>query len=209
VRDLVGRAEQTPIPSGRPGDSTPTYGSQILDAVVSALYDDARWPDLADGLAEARDGDSGTLRALADAARDPDSDSADAQLVINCNDSAPGPGEAEIRAAGARFAQRFPLFGVWGSWQLFGCSFWPSPRHPLPPPVAATAHPLVVVGTLHDPATPYTGAVAMAAGLGNAQLLTWEGVGHTAVGRSDCVTRLVADYLVSLAVPMPGTRCPA
>lgn len=211
VGDLVRKAQKSPISSGRPGDDVPTYGPDIIDAVVAALYDDDRWPDLADGLAEAADGDSGTLRDLADAVRgdDKDSNATDANFVINCNDSAAGPTEAEIKAAGARFARQFPLFGVWGSWQLFGCSFWQPPRHTVQPPVAATPHPIVVVGTRHDPATPYSGAVAMAKSLGTAELLTWEGEGHTAVGRSDCITRLVADYLVSLTVPPHDTHCPA
>lgn len=210
VIDLVGQAEESPIRSGRPGDDNPTYGIDIVDAVASAMYDDVRWPDLADGLAEARNGDSGTLRGLSDAIHgDDDTNASDAQLVINCNDSAPGPTEAEIKAAGARFATQFPLFGVWGSWQLFGCSFWQPERHTLRPPVTATEHPLLVVGTLHDPATPYTGAVAMATSLGTAELLTWEGAGHGAVGRSDCINLLVADYLRSLIVPPHETRCQA
>ncbi|WP_350275614.1 alpha/beta hydrolase [Kribbella sp. HUAS MG21] len=205
VDDLVREAQKSPVPSGRPGDDIPTYGVDILDAVAASMYDDARWPDLADGLAEAADGDSGTLRDLADAGR---GGADDAQLVINCNDSAPGPTEAEIKAAGARFAKQFPLFGIWGSWQLFGCTFWQPPRHILQPPVAATTHPIVVVGTRHDPATPYSGAVAMATSLGNAELLTWEGQGHGAVGRNTCVNRLVADYLDKLKVPPTNTRCP-
>jgi pimeloyl-ACP methyl ester carboxylesterase len=211
VGDLVRRAEKVPIPSGRPGDVVPTNGVDVVDAVASAMYDDVRWPDLAAGLAEAADGDSGTLRDLVDASRgsDEDSNAEDAQFVINCNDSAAGPTEAETKAAGARFASQFPLFGVWGSWQVFGCAFWEPDRHTLRPPVAATGHPIVVVGTVHDPATPYSGAEAMAASLGTAELLTWEGKGHGAVGRSDCITRLAADYLVSLKVPPHGTRCPA
>ncbi|TCC30459.1 alpha/beta hydrolase [Kribbella sindirgiensis] len=115
--------------------------------MVASLYDDARWPDLADGLGEAADGDSGT-----------------------------GPTESESRAAGARFSKEYPLF---------------------------------VVGTRRDPATPYAGAVAMAASLGNAELLTWECQGHTAVGRNDCINRYVADYLASLTVPPRNTRCAA
>jgi pimeloyl-ACP methyl ester carboxylesterase len=71
------------------------------------------------------------------------------------------------------------------------------------------AHPIVVVGTRHDPATPYGGAVTMAASLGNAELLTWEGQGHAAVGRNDCINRHVADYLESLTVPPHNTRCAA
>ena len=203
VGALVRKAEKAPIRSGRPGDVVPTYGMDIIDAVVAALYDEARWPDLADG-------DSGTLRDLADAGRgDKDSNAADALLVINCNDSAPGPTEAEIKAAGARFAKQFPLCGVWGSWHLFGCAFWQPPRHTLQPPVAATTNPIIVVGTRHDPATPYAGAVAMATSLGTAELLTWEGQGHGAVGRNDCITSHVANYLVALTVPSHSTHCPA
>jgi pimeloyl-ACP methyl ester carboxylesterase len=99
VGDLVGRAEKSPIPSRRPGDDTPTYGADIMDAVAGAMYDDVRWPDLADGLAEARNSDSGTLRELADALHDDDADSnaSDALLVINCNDSAPAPAKPRSR----------------------------------------------------------------------------------------------------------------
>lgn len=39
--------------------------------------------------------------------------------------------------------------------------------------------------------------------------LTWEGASHTAYGQTECITRMVDDYLVSLVVPAPGTRCPA
>jgi pimeloyl-ACP methyl ester carboxylesterase len=211
TRDLVDHAQRAPIPSGRPGDLEPTNGVEVLDAVVGALYDDARWPDLATGIAEAAQGDSGTLRDLVDAARGPDdSQVGDAQFVINCNDSGTPPAESEIRAAGVRLAEQYPLFGVWGSWALLGCSYWTPERHPLVVPQAATAHPLLVVGTRHDPATPYAGAVAMAAALGNAQLLTWEGNGHGAVGRSPCITALVAAYLDALTVPSEASStCPA
>ena len=211
VGALVRRAQASPITSGRPGDREPSNGIDVLNAVASAMYDDVRWPDLADGLAEAADGDSGTLRALADADRsqDEDSNADDAQLVILCNDSAPGPTDAEIKAAGARFAKQFPLFGVWGSSQLLACAFWQPTRHTLQQPVAATNHPILVVGTVHDPATPYVGAAAMVTSLGAAELLSWEGDGHGAVGRSECVTRLAAIYLTSLTVPPHGTRCRA
>jgi pimeloyl-ACP methyl ester carboxylesterase len=218
VREFVGAlvrsAEESPIASGRPGGDPPAYGWDVVDAVAAAMYDDVRWPDLAEGLAEAAHGDAGTLRELSDAvhghddAAAKDTNADDANLVINCNDSAPGPTEPEIRAAGKRFANQYPLFGRWGSWQLLGCAFWQPQRHTLRQPVAPTARPVVVVGTLHDPATPYAGAVAMASALGNAELVTWEGAGHGAVGRSDCVTHLVATYVVSLKVPPPRTRCP-
>jgi len=68
---------------------------------------------------------------------------------------------------------------------------------------------MLVIGTLHDPATPYQGAVELSAALGNGVLLTWEGEGHTAYLRSPCVDEIVDDYLVDLKVPEPGKRCAA
>ena len=38
---------------------------------------------------------------------------------------------------------------------------------------------MLVVGNLHDPATPYQGAKDLARTLGNGVLLTWDGEGHT------------------------------
>jgi pimeloyl-ACP methyl ester carboxylesterase len=211
IAALVAKADRSPIRSGRPSGDDPLVGTQVLDAVVSAMYDPVRWPDLAAGLLEADDGDSGTLWSLVEASGGgPEaSDENDARFVINCTDSPPGPSEAEIRSAGARFRDRFPTLGVWGSWPLLGCSFWTA-RHTLTPPKAPTAPPLVVVGTVHDPATPYAGAVSMARVLGNgSSLLTWEGSGHTAFTRSPCVDALLDEYLLSLSLPADGTRCPA
>lgn len=208
---LVAQAERVPIPSTRPGDDEPADGADVIDAVATSMYDSARWPDLATGIVEASEGDSRLLRSLFDAGRTDteDTNEDDANLVINCNDSAPGPEPAQIMTAAARFAEQFPIFGRWGSYRLLACASWSAPRHPLAVPVADTEHPLVVVGTVHDPATPYAGAASMARVLGNATLLTWEGQGHTAYGRDACIARLVDSYLVSLSVPAPGTRCPA
>ena len=52
---------------------------------------------------------------------------------------------------------------------------------------ASGAAPILVVGTTGDPATPYAWSQALAEQLESGQLLTWEGDGHTAYGRSnDC-----------------------
>jgi hypothetical protein len=94
--------------------------------------------------------------------------------------------------------------------QLVGCREWAVPRVVLELPTApSTSAPVVVVGTVHDPATPYAGAVSMTEVLGRATLLTYEGDGHTAVGRSACVDAYVERYLVHLQVPPVGARCAA
>lgn len=207
---LVLRAEQTPIPSLRPGDTAPTGGVEVVQGIVMALYDDARWPDLAYGLAEAEAGDSGTLRSFGDGLRgDPDdSNSTDAHFVIECNDSLPEPSRAEVVSMARGLEERHPLFGRWASSYLLACAAWTPERHPLVARPAPTPRPIVVVGTVHDPATPYAGAVDLTASLGTATLVTWEGEGHTAFGRDDCVDELVTRYLVDLTVPAVGTRCP-
>jgi hypothetical protein len=66
-----------------------------------------------------------------------------------------------------------------------------------------------VVGDLHDPATPYAGAVALARWLHPGVLLGWNGEGHTSYGMgSGCVDRAVDAYLIALRTPPDGTVCP-
>ena len=215
VLDLVRTANTAPIPSYRPGDDLPATGANILDGVLALLYDDAAWPHLDDTLLEAKNGDSGSLFEAVDIligsnAQDegrPQAD--DAGYVINCNDRPPGPSEPDIKSAAAQLVADHEIFGALGSWALIECSLWAAERHVLEAPTAPNAPDLLVIGTLHDPATPYDGAVALAETLGSATLLTWEGEGHTAYGQSECINRLVDTYFISLKVPRPGTRCPA
>ncbi len=45
--------------------------------------------------------------------------------------------------------------------------------------------------------------------LQDAVLLTWEGDGHTAFPKTDCINAAVTGYLVDLEVPEDGASCPA
>lgn len=78
------------------------------------------------------------------------------------------------------------------------CRHWQPRRTPLPPPTAPTRTPVLVIGSVHDPATPYAGAVRLTELLGNAVLLTNDAQGHTALGLSACATEQAADHLISL-----------
>ena len=75
---------------------------------------------------------------------------------------------------------------------------------------AQGSDPVLVVGSVGDPSTPYSGAVALAATLDNARLLT-EGGGpgatHTSFFDNACIRAKETDYLVSLTLPRPGARC--
>ena len=59
-----------------------------------------------------------------------------------------------------------------------------------------------------DPATPYEWSVALAEQLESGVLLTYEGEGHTAYGRSNqCIIDAVDGFLVDGVMPAEGTRC--
>jgi pimeloyl-ACP methyl ester carboxylesterase len=101
----------------------------------------------------------------------------------------------------------YPVFGRLGATGVFGCRHWPPARHPLERPTAPGAAPILVIGTVHDPATPYAGAVSLADALDSGRLLTWDGDGHTAYHQSPCIDHYVDAYLIDLAVPATATRC--
>ncbi|MFC0863680.1 alpha/beta fold hydrolase [Sphaerimonospora cavernae] len=83
----------------------------------------------------------------------------------------------------------------------------PNPQHRLH---VRTNTPLLLGNALHDPATAYPWAVHTAMQLGRSGvLLTYEGWGHGIYGRGDCTTGAFDRYLVSLALPARGSRCPA
>jgi hypothetical protein len=86
---------------------------------------------------------------------------------------------------------------------------WKAPRTPLPERDAEGSTPMLVVGTQGDPVTPLQGAVDMAEDLTSGVLLRWQGSGHTAYPKTDCVTAAVNAYLIDLAAPADGTTCPA
>jgi pimeloyl-ACP methyl ester carboxylesterase len=77
------------------------------------------------------------------------------------------------------------------------------------PWTARTSAPALLLSTRYDPATPYRNAVRVYDLLPGSALLTVDGVGHGAYGLSSCATDLVAQYLLTGAVPPPGTECPA
>ena len=66
-----------------------------------------------------------------------------------------------------------------------------------------------MVGNYYDAGTDYTGAQATARLLPNSRLLSYAGWGHTAYGRTDCITAHIDHYLLTGTPPPAGTVCPA
>ena len=89
------------------------------------------------------------------------------------------------------------------------CAFWRVPPVEDTHAVSAPgAPPILVIGTTRDPATPFVWAQALAHQLSSGVLLTHDGDGHTAyIDRDSCVDAVVANYVLHLKPPKPGTVC--
>lgn len=186
----------------------------VLWAVVSAMYTQARWPDLGGALADLQKGKAAGIFELADAYSDRDQDGNytnlfDANAAVNCADDAKPASLDQIRALQSEWRLKYPVFGAPLATGMLTCSLWASERDPYPVGPAKGAPPILVVGTRNDPATPYEQTAKLADMLGTGVVLTWEGEGHTAYPETRCINSAVNGYLISLTVPKAGTVCPA
>ena len=188
--------------------------SLAATGILQALYSKSLWPNLAAALIAAQNGDGSKLLTLADQYTERNTDGtysniADANTAISCNDTAPGPTEAQIRSTASTWSTQFPLFGKWAAISLFSCAEWQPVRTVPPKPTAPTPTKVLVIGNINDPATPYQGAKDLTATMGNAELLSWDGEGHTSyLEGSSCIDNYVNAYLVSQTLPPVNTTCP-
>jgi pimeloyl-ACP methyl ester carboxylesterase len=210
---LMARLDQHPIPTLKLANREPTGPTEAWQAVIQALYSRASWPLLAEALAEAARGDGSLLLLMGDPyrGRQPDgsySNQQDAYYAITCLDW-PAPRDLSAYADLAdRLTRVAPRFGRSLAYNDIDCAFWPVPPERQPKRLSGTeAPPILVVGSTGDPATPYAWAVSLAQQLGKAVLLTREGEGHTAYGKSTCIDKAVDAYLLDLRLPTAGQRC--
>ena len=195
------------------GSSQPANGAMLLTGIAAALYLQPDWPVLKSGLSGAFGGDGTILVELADSLleRSPNgtySNLSDAELSVDCVDRPWPRSLGPWQAAAATAAKAAPLFGAAIVWGSLPCAYWPVPAT-ASTVRAAGARPILVVGDLHDPATPYQWAVDLSRDLASGVLLGWNGEGHTSyMEGSSCVDNIVDSYLISLRVPRSGTICP-
>ncbi|HYH73638.1 MAG TPA: alpha/beta hydrolase [Nocardioides sp.] len=214
VEALLTKAAQTPIPSGDPEDTRQATPGVIMTAIQAALYDTASWPQLAQALAAGDRGNASGLFSLADSYSGRLEDGTysnlfDANIAVNCADTEEAVDEDEVRELAAEWNEMYPLFGAGSAVGLYTCSVWDADRTPLPERDAEGSAPILVVGNSGDPVTPLPGAVDLAEDLEAGVLLTWQGEGHTAYPKTDCVSTAVNAYLVNLTAPLDGLTCPA
>jgi pimeloyl-ACP methyl ester carboxylesterase len=213
VYRILDASRKSPIPSSAPHETRKATPNLVLTAVSEAMYSEPEWATLGRALIAARDGDSKGLLQLADEYNQrlggQYTNLIDAFNTISCNDSPPGPSDDRIKSLARTWAAQFPMFGESFAAGLFICQQWQPDRSVPPLPTAPeTPHKVLVVGNVHDPATPYQGAKDLAKTLGNAELLTWNGEGHTSyLEGSSCIDHYVDDYLVAGSLPPAGTTC--
>ncbi|MGY1739412.1 MULTISPECIES: alpha/beta hydrolase [unclassified Blastococcus] len=216
VTDLLAQAAQAPIASSVPGETRQATPGLVMTAVTAAMYDPASWPQLSQSLRAAQAGDAAGLLSLADSYSQRMDDGTysnlfDANFAINCADTSEDEtfSREQVAQLAADWNARYPLFGADSAAALYLCSAWDAPRTSLPERDAEGSAPIVVIGNAGDPVTPLPGAVDMAEDLTNGVLVTWQGQGHTAYPKTDCVTGAVNAYLIDLVVPQDGLTCPA
>ena len=213
VKKVLDRARRNPIPTDDP--ARPLTGSLAFSGIAQSLYAPDLWPWLTRGLQGALANDGSTLLFLADFYYDRQDDgtyasnSTEAFWAINCADDRSPSDLESMKASAAEIEAAAPTIGYYFSYGGVVCAQWPVPEAGgLDSYAAEGAAPILVIGTTNDPATPYAWAESLSALLSSGVLLTYEGEGHTAYGRSnECVDDAVDTYLLTGEAPADGTRC--
>lgn len=209
---LVDKLEAEPL---RLPDGRVVRGYDVLVDSVIRLFHRAAWPGLAATLAAAEQGDGSRLGRVI--TQQFFTDLVAANVAVECADrrypSLPKV-HANIRRTVAEAPTLGPVLGYGppGVMEIANgaaCAQWPvTPSSRYAGPFDAKgAPPILVIGTTGDPATPYGDSVLLTKHLQKGRLLTMRGEGHTAYGKSPCVTTHVDQYLIDRALPPVGTTC--
>lgn len=185
-----------------------TY-NRTVGTVVDNLYTvDAQWTSLAVALQDLWQ--HRTPQTSAPPAGPPPYPGFEQIEAIRCAES-PNPRDPRRYPALEAFSHaRAGDIGRVAAWATEVCGTWPvtaadSYTGPWNRP---TAHPVLVVNNIYDPATPYQGALAMTRELADARLLTVDGYGHTTLTNpSACAGAYESRYLIDGVLPKAGTVC--
>jgi hypothetical protein len=211
VDSVLAAVETKPL---RVGARSVGPGEAML-GVIRALYSKRNgWPRLDTALLEASAGRGALLLALSDDYTNRDKQGRydgviESNTVINCIDSGGARSLESMQRLADELDDISPRFGAVIALGGLPCAYWPVPALADGWTTRAVGSaPILVVGTTNDPATPYVWAQSMAAQLDNAVLLTNVADSHTAYfSGGSCIRQPIEDYLVSLRLPKPGTRC--
>lgn len=207
----------TPVPIDA-GDGT-TVDVDYPTAIVlsfQSMYAPAQWAELAELLAYLATGGEGTPpaaapRALQQMTEEPASGytSIGGSLASVCVDSPRRSSPQGVQQQADVADRAAPGFGRFRAWVGVEClaerfvdrdAYRGSWRQ-------TTQQEVLVIGTRHDPATPYAATAPYAKKFPRSSVLTVEGYGHTILGKSTCADDIVTRYLVDGVTPGPTATC--
>lgn len=205
--------EDNPVPTS---DGRDLNIAGAVTALILAMYSEDYWQYLTQGLNEVKDGNGDTLLRMADFYNDRNDDGTygtnilEANIAISCLDSRQPADMESMKAENARLAKVGKVFARYWQYGALTCEKWPYPVVTPPADYRAEGAPtIVVIGTTGDPATPFEQAVSLAHDvLADGFLITYEGEGHTAYGRSNsCVDDAVDGFLLDGVLPAKEPVC--
>lgn len=217
IIDLFEKTATEPIPTSNP--DRPLTQTALVYGYITPLYDDSMWMFLDMGFQQVfEDNDGSLFQFLFDAYMGIDPSTGEllnnqiaANGAINCADTEVQGDEATWEKQSEQLAEEAPILGPVMGYSEYSCTQYPkADTEKVNEYVAKGSDPIVVIGTTGDPATPYEWSQAFEEKLDNGVLLTYEGEGHTAYGRSGpCIGDAVDNYLVDGTVPEDGLVCGA
>lgn len=208
---LVAELDASPIDSSDPANPGPIDGDDVRTAAADAMLSPTDWAGLADALAQAQAGDGSAIAQIIGGAVD--NELALSGFIANNAVSSRHPRRTEDVFADLR--HRYGLldhFWARGAFVGFVAQRWPVRSRDTfhgDYEQPADAPTILVVGTTHDPATPYRWAERLTADLGNARLLTYRGDRHGAIPDGNpCIVFAAVSYVMDPTVlPPEGTVC--
>ena len=213
LRSWISGLDSKPIPVGKREVNEAIAAYAVASYLYFPSYD---YPQLRSALSEAvKKQDGAPLIDLLDQriSRGPDGkytdNSNDAFYAVTCLDRPYTGTVDDVKALAQAWRESAPTFGEGLAWGLLTCKDWPaSTAERITNVTAPGAPPILVVSTMHDPATPYAWGVQVAQTLEKATLLTYDAHGHTAYTEgSDCIDRNVDAFLLRGTMPTAGTIC--
>ena len=198
--------------------------AKAVDAIGAlAVSSPDKWPLLTEGLTQAMNAHDGSaLKANADAVSGNSAPPTTEKQVVEqlqglkvfsanrCLDFPDAGNESSWDAALASYHHDYPVFhSLLPQYDAF-CHGWghTSRTEAVDVDVEAT-NPMLVIGILHDPQTPYPWSKALVSKIRNSHLLSVDMYGHGATGSNACTSAKVSDYLVNGTLPSDGEICPA
>jgi pimeloyl-ACP methyl ester carboxylesterase len=213
LAEFMKETDKDPLPTE---DGRVVPATDVFNALLLPLYEPTLEPSITQALKSGmEDRDGSQLLYLADVGSNRSGDGSytntnDAFTAINCVDYQHESGSVSaIQKRSEDFEEAAPFFGAIMGYDD-GCSTWPVDAKPAASDVSVKdpAHEPLIVGTTHDPATPYAWSKALQKLIPGSRLLTFEGYGHTAYGRSnECVTSTVDTYLLDGSLPKSDKTC--